>query len=92
MSEPLDSWSRVKNCLEGWKEQDAYNQFVPFEAMHVSSSCWTSICKPVLGGYHNFMIPAGLGFHKVIYKRVQFSPKKICKIFTLGKGINIKKK
>jgi hypothetical protein len=26
----------------------------------------------VLGGYHNFMIPMGFDFHKVIYKRVWF--------------------
>jgi hypothetical protein len=32
--------------------------------------------KPVLGGYQNFMILDGSGFHKVIYKRVQFSQKK----------------
>jgi hypothetical protein len=39
-----------------------------------------------LGGYHKFMIIVGFGFHKVIYKRVWFSPN----VFSmLGKGINI---
>jgi hypothetical protein len=45
--------------------------------------------EPMLGGYHNFMIPIRSGFHKVIYKRVRFSQKDFFfKNSTLDKGIN----
>jgi len=42
----------------------------------------------VLGGYHNFMIPAGFGFHKVWYLPDRVLPQKN-EFFTLVKGINI---
>ncbi len=38
--------------------------------------------RPVLGRYPKFMIFIEFSFHKVIYKRVWFSPKKILKCWT----------
>jgi len=43
----------------------------------------------VLGGYHNFMISTGSGFHKVWYPLDTVLFQKHSKIFTLVKGINI---
>jgi hypothetical protein len=43
----------------------------------------------VLGGYHNFMLPIGFGFHKVIYKKGPIFPKLKKINFMLRKGINI---
>jgi hypothetical protein len=38
------------------------------------------------------MLPVGSNSHKVIYKRLQFSPIKKEEEYMLGKGINIKKR
>jgi hypothetical protein len=40
----------------------------------------------MLGGYHNFMILPRFDFQKIIYKKVQFFPKKHFKFFCVGQG------
>ncbi len=47
---------------------------MPFAAFATSGESQAHEYARVLGGYHNFMVPSGSGFHKVVYKRVQFYP------------------
>jgi len=39
---------------------------------------------PMFDGYHNFLIPIGFGFHKIDYRRFQFSLLNLKKTYTLG--------
>jgi hypothetical protein len=49
---------------------------------------WIHLLLPVLGKYHNFMLAARFGFHKVWYPLDIVFPRKNFKIYTPNKGIN----
>ncbi len=58
---------------------------MPFVAFAMRGESQAHEYAPVLGRYHNFMVPFGFGFHKLIYKRVQFSLHPFLN-FYLGQG------